>query len=278
MINVLLCGNIGVYDGMMTCALSIFKRTKTKEPIFFHILTASLTHIKKEYEAISEKDADYLDRVAKEYNPKNRVKLTDVTNLYTAEFSGCPNEGAYCSPYTLLRLLADLIPDMPDKLLYLDTDVLFNKAIELLYGFDVEAYEYAAAKDHYGRLFISPGYINAGVLLLNMKEIRKSGLFSRARGLIRKRRLTFADQSAIIRCTQRRALLPQRFNDQRLLRRDTVIRHFSRRLYYLPYPHTGNIKPWQVSLVHKVLGYYCFDDILYEYIYHIETKRRMGHE
>lgn len=93
----------------------------------------------------------------------------DVTVLYERYFGGCPNESAYCSPYTLLRLLADLVPGMPDKLLYLDADLLFQRDIRLLYDKDVSHVEYAAARDHYGKYLISPDYINAGVLLLNMK-------------------------------------------------------------------------------------------------------------
>ena len=39
-------------------------------------------------------------------------------------------------------------------------------------------------------------------------------------------------------------------------------------------PHTANIKQWNVSLVHKVFGYYCFDDILFEYIFYKEKFNR----
>lgn len=53
------------------------------------------------------------------------------------------------------------------------------------------------------------------------------------------------------------------------------ISHFSKRLFYLPYPHTDNVKQWQVSRVHKIFGYYQFDDILYEYIY---LKRKFEEE
>lgn len=45
-----------------------------------------------------------------------------------------------------MRLFADLVPDMPDKVLYLDVDLLFNRDIRLLYDIDVEGYEYAAAR------------------------------------------------------------------------------------------------------------------------------------
>ena len=156
---------------------------------------------------------------------------------------------------------------MPDKLLYLDVDILFIRDIRLLYDIDVEDYEYAAARDHYGKYLINPNYVNAGVLLFNMKKIRETGLLAKARELIKTKKLVFADQSAVIRSTTRKRMLPQRFNDQKFLHKHTVVRHFSKRLFYLPYPHTANIKQWRVSDIHRIFRYYVFDDILYEYIY-----------
>ena len=128
----------------------------------------------------------------------------------------------------------------------------------------MEGYEYAAARDHYGKYILNPNYVNAGVILFNMKECRRTGLFDKARKWIQRKKLTFADQSAIIRSTTRKKMLPQRFNDQKFLHKHTVVRHFSKRLFYLPYPHTDNIKQWHVDRVHKVFGYHQFDDILDE--------------
>ena len=140
-----------------------------------------------------------------------------------------------------MRLFADLVPDMPDKVLYLDVDLLFNRDIRLLYDIDVEGYEYAAARDHYGKYLLHPNYINAGVLLFNLKEMKQTGLLQKARELIKTKKLVFADQSAIYRSTTRKKMLPQKFNDQKFLHKHTVVRHFSKRLFYLPYPHTDNI-------------------------------------
>ena len=265
--NILFCGNGKVFDGVLTCMLSILKRTEAKEPFCFYIFTMDVTRIKPEYTPISGRMIAFLEKTAKEYNSGNQVVSVDVTGLYEKWFGGCPNEDAYCSPYTLLRLLADLVPGMPDKLLYLDVDILFQRDIRLLYDIDVSSVEYAAARDHYGKYLINPRYINAGVLLLNVEEIKKNGLFARARKLIQTKKLVFADQSAIIRSTHSKKLLPQKFNDQKFLHKHTVVRHFSKRLFYLPYPHTANIKQWDVSSLHRIFHYYEFDDILYEYIY-----------
>lgn len=266
MINIMLAGNSRVFDGVLTCALSIFMRNRNDEAMNFYVLTMDVSHIKPEYTPITEKQINFLDRTAKKYNKDNSFTRIDVTELYREEFDGCPNENAYCSPYTLIRLFADRLP-LPDKILYLDADIMFNRDIHLLYDIDVSDVEYAAARDHYGKYLVNPNYINAGVILMNLGKMRGTGILTSARKLLREKKLPFADQSALIRSTTARKLLPQRFNDQKFLHKHTVVRHFSKRLFYLPYPHTENIKQWDVSRVHRVFGYYNFDDVLYEYIY-----------
>lgn len=266
MINIMFCGNRGVFDGALTCALSIMKRSRLTEPLKFYMLTMDVSHIKPEYVAISKEQIEFFDEVIKSYSPENSVECIDVTELYNEEFAGSPNESAYCSPYTLIRLLADRIDSLPDKILYLDIDIMFNRDINLLYSIDVSEVEYAAARDHYGKYLINPNYVNAGVMLWNLKKMRETGLLVNARDLIRKKKLTFADQSAIIRSTTKKKMLPQKFNDQKFLHKHTVVRHFSKRLFWLPYPHTENIKQWHVERVRKVFKYRCFDDILDEYI------------
>ncbi len=272
MIDILFAGNDQVLDGVLTCMLSIMKRSSNVEPLRVHVFTMTLTRLKPAYRAITQEQADFLQQVARRYNPENSVIRVDVTQLYERELGGCPNESAYCSPYTLLRLLADLVEGIPEKLLYLDADILFNRDIKLLYVTDISGYEYAAARDHYGKYLLNPNYINAGVLLLNMEKMRATGIFPRARQLLREKKLVFADQSALYRSTTRKKMLPQRFNDQKFLHDHTVVRHFSKRLFYLPYPHTENVKQWQVERVHQIFGYRQFDDILNEYL---ELKKNL---
>lgn len=265
--NILFAGNDGVFDGILSCMLSVLKRTVSKEPFTVYVLTMDVSRIKPEYIPINDSKIAFLDKVVKEYHPENKIIKLDVTDIYEREFANSPNEQCYCSPYTLLRLFMDLIPEIPDKILYLDVDVLFNRDISLLYENDVEGYEYAAAREHYGKFLIHPNYINAGVLLFNMKEAKRTGLFEKSRELIKTKKLMFADQSAIYRSTTRKKMLPQRFNDQKFLHKHTVVRHFSKRLFYLPYPHTENIKQWHVSRMYSKFHYQQFDDVLYEYLY-----------
>lgn len=183
MINLLLCGNEKVFDGALTELISITNRTQ--ETIKCYIFTAELTRIKPEYTAISEEQVKFLDRVVKQKNSKNEVKRIDVTEVYEEQFKNCANEGAYCTPYTLLRLLADLVPEIPEKLLYLDIDMMAGGDISKLYNIDITNYEYAAVKEKYGCWLIRPDYINAGMLLLNMKKVKETKLLEKARERIK---------------------------------------------------------------------------------------------
>ena len=263
--DILFCGNAKVFDGVLTAGLSVVRRLEKPRPLTIHIFTMELTRVSPNYLPMTQAHADRIEAALRRHNPQTKVILYDVTDSYEKHLKENANEDCYCSPYTLLRLLADLYP-LPDKLLYLDADVMACKDIGLLYDQDVSAVEYAAARDHYGHFLVSPNYINAGVLLFNMKCCRETGIFEKARELIRVKKLMFADQSALIRSTTKKKMLPHIFNDQKFLYKKTVIRHFSKRLFYLPYPHTENIKQWHVEKVHKKFGYTCFDDILEEYL------------
>ena len=262
MINLLFAGNDKVFDGILTCLLSIFHRSDVSKPVKAYVLTMNLTRVKPEYTAISDERIDFLRSVMREYGEDNDVEKIDVTDLYESEFAFCPNEDAYCSPYTLLRLFADKADIPAEKLLYLDADIMFNRDIS------VSDVEYAAARDHYGKFLVNPNYVNGGVMLFNMNKVKETGLLCKARALIKKKKLPFADQSAIIRSTAKKKMLPQKFNDQKFLHKHTVVRHFSKRLFYFPYPHTDNIKQWHVEKVRKVFGYTCFDDIYQKYDYY----------
>ncbi len=263
--DILFCGNEKVFDGVLTAGLSIVKRLEAPASLTIHIFTMELTRVSPDYTAMQQRHADIIENVLRRYNPETFVKLYDVSSLYEEHLKENPNEGCYCSPYTLLRLLADLLP-MPDKFLYLDADVMLCRDIRLLYDQDISDVEYAAARDHYGHLLIHPNYINAGVLLFNMKRCRETGLFEQARKKLWLKKLMFADQSALARATTKRKVLPHYFNDQKFLYQNTVVRHFSKRLFYTPYPHTENIKQWHVEKVRQKFGYTCFDDILNEYL------------
>lgn len=265
MINILFCGNYKVFDGALTELISI--TNKTSEAVNCYIYTMDVSRINPDFISMNHEQITFLNKVVQSKNPDNKVTKIDVTDIYEKEFGHGKNENAYCTPYTLLRLMADLIPEIPDKILYLDIDMMVAKDISELYNIDISEYEYAAVREKYGSKIIRPDYINAGMLLLNMKKIKETGLLEKARELIKKRKLPFADQDAIFWSTSKKLLLPRKYNEQsKFNREDTVICHFCKRLMLLPYPHTENYKQWQVDEIHKFLKCYAFDDDLNEYI------------
>lgn len=264
MINLLLCGNNKFFDGALTQLISI--KNRTNDIINCYIFTMDASRLNKEYICMTDEQIDFLNNVVKSKNPESEVTKVDVTEIYEREFLNCANEKAYCTPYTLLRLLADLVPNIPDKLLYLDIDIMVGKDISLLYNIDIEDYEYAAVREKYGSKLIRPDYINAGMLLLNMKKIKETKLLEKARKLIKTKKLIFADQDAIFRATTKKLLLPRIYNEQSSFnRKDTVICHFCKRLLLLPYPRIENYKQWNVEEVHSILKCHYFDNDLEEY-------------
>lgn len=265
MINLLLCGNKKVFDGALTQLISIINRTQ--ETINCYIFTMEQTRLREDFLAIEDIQVEFLNDVIKRKNPENKVTKIDVTELYNKEFKGSKNETAYCTPYTLLRLLADLIPEIPDKLLYLDIDIMVGGDLNQLFSIDIEDYEYAAVKEKYGCWLIRPDYINAGMLLLNMKKIRETKLLEKAREKIRQKKMLFADQDALFWSTTKKKILPRIYNEQsKFNRKNTIICHFCKRLLWFPYPHTENFKQWNIEEVHKVLKCYYYDNDLDEYI------------
>lgn len=227
-----------------------------------------LTRVDEKFKPITDFQIEFLNKVVKQKNSENKVSKIDVTNIYEKEFGKCKNETAYCTPYTLLRLLADLIPEITcDKLLYLDIDMMIADDLSELYNKDISDVEFLAVKEKYGCWLIWPDYFNAGMLLFNMKRIKETKLLEKARNLIRTKRMMFADQDAIYRSKTKMRFLPRRYNEQsKFDRKDTLICHFCKRLLLWPWFKIVNIKQWHIDDVHKYYKCVRFDDELKEYL------------
>ena len=84
MINILLCGNKGVFDGALTELISI--TNKTNKSINCFIYTMDLSRLKPNYVCIEDRQIDFLREVVKTKNPENEVTKIDVTALYEENF------------------------------------------------------------------------------------------------------------------------------------------------------------------------------------------------
>ena len=262
MINILFAGNRKVFDGMMISSLSIVKHTKC--PINVFCMTMTLTELNEKFVPISNEQSKYLEKIYKDVNEKSTFTLLDMTDLFKREMINSVNIKSHFTPYAMLRLFADMLDSIPDKIIYLDTDTIINNDLQQLYDIDVENYEIGCVRDVYR---ISRTYFNTGVLLLNIKKIKETGLFAKAREMCLNKKMLYTDQAALNKCSTKKLILPLKFNAKDKYFKEIVVHHFCnvrKRFFH-------RIKPWEVELVKEKMNAY--DDILDEYI---ERKAKLN--
>ena len=113
-------------------------------------------------------------------------------DLSEADFKDFPVGNAYVNLTTYFRLvIQDKLPDI-DKVLYLDCDTIVNDSLSELWNTDMEGFAVAGVRDRvndsirlYNRLRypMIDGYVNAGVLLINLKKWRECQVFDKAKEL-----------------------------------------------------------------------------------------------
>lgn len=259
--NILFCGDANVGDGIFLSVLSILKHTDRDADIY--ILTASIDG----HTPIGPDFADRLQGTVREKGNGGTVRLFDITELF-GSYRPEPNMDTRFTPFCMLRLFADLVPEIPDKILYLDTDVLCRAPFDDMYDTDISSVEIAGVPDRYGKWFfgnvLRHDYFNSGVLLMNMKKIRESGLLGKCREMCRTKKIFMPDQSSLNKLAVKKKI-PGRYNAQKKIYKRTVFKHFTTYFRYIPKFQPVTVKPWDYDRVHRVLKIYEFDDIFEEY-------------
>lgn len=154
----------------------------------------------------------------------------------------------------------------------MDADIVCYDDITSLYKVNIDGYDFAATKDYFGKWFIDYKYINSGVLLMNLKKLKENDILRKCREMCFEKKMLLPDQTALNKCCEQKLYLPRKYNEQKIRRKDTVIRHFSKTIKFIPYFKTINIKPWQVDEIHEVYKIYDFDDVLEKYLETVENK------
>lgn len=259
--NILFCGDAGVCQGIFLSTLSLCKNTQ--EQLSIYILTAGVGSRC----AIQKNFADKLQETLQKRNAQHRVVLIDISVIFN-EYLPLSNMETRFTPFCMLRLFADRVKELPDKIMYLDADVLCRAEFKDFYDTDITDTEIAGVPDRYGKWFFSNifrhNYLNSGVLLMNMANIRKSGLLVKCRQLCRDKRMFMPDQSALNKLAVKRKV-PVRYNEQGRIKKDTVFKHFTTYFQFFPYIRAVTVKPWDAERLHTKLKIFEFDDILEEY-------------
>lgn len=266
--NILYCGDGNIVDGMYISILSILKNIK--EELNIYVLTVNVDQENLKIKGVSEASIEFLNKTVKSVNKNSFVKMIDITELFLKELPVINIETRF-TPCCMLRLFADYLEELPEKILYLDNDVVCRKDFTDFYNQDIEEYEIAGVLDFYGKWFFKNNifkfdYINSGVLLLNLKKIRETNLFARCRKMCIEKEIFMPDQSSLNKLAKYKKIMPRKYNDQRRLHKDTVIQHFTTTFRLFPWFHSLTVKPWDVERLHSVLKNYEYDDILEKYL------------
>lgn len=260
--NIMYCGDKNIESGLIISILSLIKNNTNE--LNFYVLTMKYDG----HEMVSKKCINLLEKKIKKVNKASSIKLIDVTKEFEKDKPEA-NLDTRFTPFCMLRLYSDLV-NLPNKILYLDNDVVCLKNIEELYNIDVEKHEIAGVLDYYGKHIykkhiLKRDYINSGVLLMNMKLIKETGLLKKCRKMCKEKEMLLPDQAALNKLANTKLIINNKFNEQHKTKKDTVFRHFSNTFIFFPRFKVRKIKPWDIEKLHVILKEHSFDDVLDEY-------------
>ena len=267
-INVLYAGNRAVTKGILLSCLSLVMKNKNSDINIF-ILTADFSDINSKYLPILKEDIAKIETILKVYNPNTKVSLLDKEEVILKNHDTFKKLDNWFTPYSLLRLCAGEIPSLPEKILYLDSDTMVYNSLEELFTMDeINNYVLGIVVDKMGKFWIRKDYFNSGVLFINLKKAREVKFFEEVFDLVKTKHFLFLDQSALNSVAKKHGYalyLDGKYNEQRNVKKNTVIKHFCKGIKWTPFFHVYNVKQWQFEKVHKSLKIYEFDDIFEEY-------------
>lgn len=172
-------------------AISMFENNKEMEELNIYLLG----------EKISEENKEILTGIGEKYNRK--ITIIDVPQLDIPE--ALVSARWPLSAFT--RLYAgELLPSKLDKVLYLDCDTIIKGNIKELQNWDVESRLFWGIKDCVGKEYkknigIEPDgiYVNAGVLLMNLPELRRIFIKDKLDNYMAKfhKLISYADQDVL---------------------------------------------------------------------------------
>ena len=128
MINLMFCGNDRMFDGLLISLISIAKHTK--EDLNVYLMTMNLEEENESYKPITEDQRKIIEESIQKRNKNNKVQLIDVTQTYKKELPTNRNKHTHYTTYIFIRLLSDKIHELPNKILYLDNDIVFYRDIK----------------------------------------------------------------------------------------------------------------------------------------------------
>ena len=161
-------------------------------------------------ENLSQSKRDELSMIVKKADTNSNLIFLNATH----DFDGSATK-QYTVGIFFRFMLLKLLPKNIDKIIYCDSDVTFHDNLLGLYNVDMKHNLLAGVADaEQGRQYPKNGmYINSGVLLMNIKELRKIGLYEQWLELSRQDIFVYPDQDILNKtCDGKILYLPMRYN------------------------------------------------------------------
>jgi lipopolysaccharide biosynthesis glycosyltransferase len=214
MINTLYCGNKKVFGDTFVSVASLCDNAS--EPVNIIHLTIHIPDIEPKGKPLTVEHEKVLDALVKSKNPLNSYRVIDVTEQFREKLTSGKNLYTVYTPYTNIRLVVDKVPQIPDKIIYLDNDTMVYGDIKEMWDYDLTDYEVGVIKDNFiikNKIIPWSTYFNAGVMMLNMERIRQGDFYARAIDLVQNKKMMFPDQTALnIVFKKHKRILPSKFN------------------------------------------------------------------
>lgn len=149
----------------------------------------------------SKKSKNVLKSLEKKYN-KCKINLINMKNAFETAHSS----SRFTVPAYYRLMLSELIPNF-DKAIWMDADTIIYKDLKEMFNVDMEGYcykgllDYSSHNDFTKNVFgiDSDSYICSGVMLVNLKELRKENAIDKFNNFISKnnKKLRKHDQTVI---------------------------------------------------------------------------------
>ena len=206
-------GTKNLYSDMVTAAKSLVQNSSV-DVVYFLIESEKFPHYIPPY-----------------------VKTIDVSKQkYFSK--ACPNVYKKWSYMTLMRCtLTKYFPNL-DKILWLDVDTVVQDNIDELWDLDLTDYYFTGSLEPEKSTAEKP-YINAGVMMINLKKLREDGMDDILIKALNNKKYEFADQDCINDICRDKILIfssTYNANDYTEPCKNPKIRHFAAEAYWQDNP------------------------------------------
>lgn len=224
--------NYAKYAGVVI--VSILKNAGINDDLNIFILNGGISEENKE-------------KILSLKNIKNcEINFVEINEDLFSDFKSITTHKYISLPAYYRLKMPSLLPDV-DRVIYFDCDIVVERSLKELFNIEMGDYALAGVSDVKKKMRkINPTYVNSGVLVMDLKNMRKQNLEKKFFGYTKEHysEITCGDQEIINQvCLGGIKLIDSKWNVQ--------ISNFSNRSDYTKNPYIihfiGKNKPWQYA-------------------------------